>query len=80
MDVLSTIISAAKKRHCVSIQYKDSKGQISDRVTEPYELSGDVYWGYCHNKGSIRQFKIANILNAREEVTVYTPRWPVKIS
>lgn len=80
MDVISTIISGAKNRHCVAIQYKDAKGQISDRITEPYELRNDDYWGYCHMRGSIRKFKISSILNAREEATVYTPRWPVQIT
>lgn len=80
MDVLSTIISAAKNKHTVTIQYKDSKGQVSTRVTEPYELRDDSYWGYCHMRGSIRNFKIASILSATEDVTTYTPRWPIQIT
>lgn len=80
MDVLSTIISAAKKRHTVTIQYTDAKGQVSTRVTEPYELREDSYWGYCHMRGSIRNFKIANIMSATEDTTTYTPRWDVQIT
>lgn len=80
MDVLSIIMSAAKNKHTVTIQYKDSKGQVSTRVTEPYELRDDSYWGYCHMRGSIRNFKISNILNATEDATTYTPRWPVQIT
>lgn len=80
MDVLSVIISAAKKQHTVTIQYRDAKGQVTTRVTEPYELRNDEYWGYCHMRGSIRNFKIASILSATEDVTTYTPRWPIQIS
>jgi predicted DNA-binding transcriptional regulator YafY len=77
--ILENIVKAAMENKTVAITYKDTKGVISERETEPYEIKNEKYWGYCSNKNSIRQFSLANILGARITENKYIPRWEVKI-
>ena len=77
--ILENMVKAAMENKTVAITYKDAKGVITERETEPYEVRDGKYWGYCTNKGSIRQFSLANILGARITGNKYTPRWEVKI-
>lgn len=79
IDIKSVIRNAANNEHLVEISYIDSKGVLSMRRTEPYEIKGDSYYGYCLDKGGIRAFKLSNIKNAIEVPTRYNPRWAVKI-
>ena len=79
MDVTDIISKAALKNNIVEIAYKDSKGFITERVTEPYEIKDDSYYGFCVLKNGIRRFKLSNILSAKILDKKYNPRWPVKI-
>lgn len=76
---LQTVVKGAMQNKVVKIKYMDSKGIVTERETEPYEIKGDMYWGYCLNKGGIRQFHAKNILEATVTNKSYSPRWPVKI-
>ena len=78
-DILANIIKAAMEKKTVVITYKDTKGNVSERETEPYEVRGDKYWGYCKDKGNIRQFSLANVTGSRITANTYAPRWEVKI-
>ena len=80
MNILTEIQQAARNRHLVHITYVDSKGNISDRITEPYELSDDSFYGYDTEKGSIRRFKVNGIQSAKEvKDSSFSPRFPMKI-
>ena len=38
--------------------YEDSKGEVTQRHVEPYEIKGDRLFAHCLDRDSIRQFKI----------------------
>ncbi len=78
-EILANIVKAAMENKTVIITYKDKKGDMTERETEPYEVRGDKYWGYCKDKNSIRQFSLLNVTNARITQNTYIPRWEVKI-
>lgn len=78
--ILANIIKASMEKKTVTISYKNVKGVLSERETEPYEVKGDKYWGYCLDKGGIRQFSLPNILEAKITNNKYSPRWDVKIN
>lgn len=69
------ILDGIKQRRIVEITYRDSKGATSRRATEPYEIKGDKYFGYCTLKNGIRAFKLGSILDAKIIDKSYTPRW-----
>lgn len=69
---------AGQNKKILIVTYRDSKGNITKRDTEPYEIKDDKYFGYCLEKGSIRCFKLSNILNAEVSNENYVPRWEVK--
>lgn len=75
--ILTTISNAARKQKTVSITYRDEKGNVTQRETEPYELKDGRYFG--HTEKGIRGFKIDNIISAQETEHDFTPRWPIKI-
>lgn len=77
--VLANIVKAALKKKTVVITYRDSKGNVSERETEPYDIKGDKYWGYCKSKSNIRQFSLLSVSAARVTANTYIPRWEVKI-
>jgi predicted DNA-binding transcriptional regulator YafY len=79
-DTLEKIIKAAMEGKTVIIKYRDSKGVVTERETEPYEVRGNMYWGYALDKNAIRQFNMLNILGATITSRTYAPRWPVKIN
>lgn len=78
-DILPVIKHAADNYHTVEITYISSKGVTTKRVTEPYEIRGNMYFGYCLMRNSIRQFNIDNITHAKEMQQTFKPRWPVQI-
>lgn len=75
MDIEQTITGAINGRFVVEITYTDAKGNRSRRMTEPYELKGDKYFGYCLTKNSIRSFSIRSISKAVITDKNYTPRF-----
>ncbi|MDF2841708.1 MAG: hypothetical protein K0R00_134 [Herbinix sp.] len=76
-SILQTISKSARDKKMVTIIYRSSGNDISERDTEPYEIKGDQYFGGTE-KG-IRCFKLDNILSARETDKDFVPRWPIKI-
>lgn len=76
-DILSIITKAASNRHIVHITYCDSKGNVTVRDTEPYEIKDGKYFGYT--KDGIRGFVVDRIKSAKEMNTTFIPRWPIKI-
>ena len=85
MDIMDSILQAAKERKVLYIDYVDSKGQRAPRFVEPYELkpskSGDLtLWAHCQGKDQMRQFKVANITLAEIKEDTYEPRWDIKIA
>lgn len=79
MDVISEIRSAAKQRTLLNLTYRDGKGNVTSRSTEPYEIRDDSYFGFDVDKKAIRNFKIDQILSASATNTPYVPQWPVQI-
>lgn len=76
IDIIRT---GAKDLKTVVITYQSKDGTITERETEPYDISNGKYWGYCLSSQGIRQFTIGNILTLYVTDTNYRPRWPVKI-
>jgi predicted DNA-binding transcriptional regulator YafY len=76
---LEELRRAAKELKTVQIQYVNQKGEISVRETEPYEIRDGKYWGFCVEKGSIRQFNLERIREAHTTNFRFKPRWPVQI-
>lgn len=77
-DIVSTIEKAGREKRVLNITYRDSKGEITTRDTEPYEIKDGAYWGYSVDKGQIRRFSLQNILSAKITERLYSPRWEVK--
>jgi predicted DNA-binding transcriptional regulator YafY len=63
-NIYNVIASSAKDLVLVKIGYKDSKGSLSERTTEPYEIKNGKYYGFCLNKGGIRAFDLEGITYA----------------
>jgi predicted DNA-binding transcriptional regulator YafY len=80
MDPISEIRKAAKDRVLLEIEYKNSGGDVTTRLTEPYELRGESYFGFDVEKDGIRNFKLSNILSASVTTRSFVARWPIKIS
>jgi predicted DNA-binding transcriptional regulator YafY len=77
-DVVETIKRAGKLKNTVIITYMDSKGEVTTRETEPYEIKDGAYYGYCLTKNGIRRFVLTGIMSASMTNTIYSPRWEVK--
>jgi predicted DNA-binding transcriptional regulator YafY len=80
MDPVSEIRKAAKDRVLLEVEYKNSSGEVTTRLTEPYELRGDSYFGFDVEKDGIRNFKLSSILSASATIKPFVARWPIKIS
>lgn len=76
---ISKIQNAGATQTMLSIKYKDKKGNLSERVVEPYKLQGNDFWGYDPLKESIRRFKIKNIQSAKNTKRKYEPRWEIEM-
>lgn len=76
---MQDIRSAASKQRTMILMYRDSKGSISQREIEPYEIKNEGIYGYCYIKDSIRFFKLANILDTKVTNKTFIPRWPMLI-
>ena len=78
--VLNKIREAARKTNTLTITYKDSKGEVTVREGEPYELKDGGLYMYCYERNSIRLFKLDGILKAKVNVgKTFVPKWPIKI-
>lgn len=78
-DIVHTIRDAAHDLNRVSITYTDANGMVTVRETEPYEIKDGKYWGFCMERGSIRQFNLEKITSASVSKHKFVPRFPVKI-
>jgi len=47
------------------IKYRDAHGDVTEREVEPYEVKDGKLWAHCRKAGSLRQFKLTEILEAR---------------
>lgn len=69
------ILDAIQDNKIVRIRYADRNGNISVRNTEPYEIKGDKYYGYCLEKNGIRSFTMQSIMSASMTGETFTPRF-----
>lgn len=74
------IINAAGVNQMVEIKYKDSKGNVSTRMVEPYKLDQNEFWAYDPEKEGIRHFKLKNIKALKPAKATYEPRWSVEMN
>ena len=79
MSVLTLIKQTGHAHKILTIDYRDSKGVVSRREVEPYEIKNGYFFGYDIDKDEIRQFKITSILAAEPTEESFTPRWPIKL-
>jgi len=79
MDFNKAVKEAAKNRVLLDITYRDGKGVISDRRTEPYELKDGSYFGYDVNKQGIRNFKLDGITDAVVTKIPFIAQWEIQI-
>lgn len=79
MSVITDIKQAGKEKKLLKITYRKSSGEVSERITEPYEIKLGKYWGYDTEKDEIRQFFIVNILSTEVLEETYEPRWDIKV-
>lgn len=77
--VIDVIREAARDLRIVTITYQDSKGMMTLRDVEPYEIKDGKLWAYCLLSGAIRQFTLGRILHIEILDATYRPRWAVKI-
>lgn len=75
MNIIEIINSGILQRKIIKITYRDKKGNVSQRRTEPYEIKGDKYYGYCLDKKSIRSFNIGGITRAELTDVNFEPKW-----
>lgn len=78
-DLTKKIIRAGMNSNTVNITYTDSKGNLSTREVEPYEVRGNSFFGYCLNKNSIRRFDFDKVRSAEITNNKFIPRWALKI-
>jgi predicted DNA-binding transcriptional regulator YafY len=79
-EAMDNIIQGATNLRTVSIRYRDSSGDLSERVIEPYEIKNGKLFGYCQSRAGIRAFKTENILAAVATNTAFEPKYPIKIT
>lgn len=79
VDIYSLIQQAAKNTRLLNITYVDSKGKVTSRVVEPYEIKEGKLYAYCQSRHGIRTFKLQSIHNAIVEPHTFTPRFPIYI-
>ncbi len=76
------IFDAISSHTLVEIDYRDQKGNITQRRVEPYQLvMKDYAWymyGYCLKRNGFRYFKVIRINGFKAMKTVFEPR-PVPV-
>ena len=75
MGIEAKLSEFIKDNIVAEIMYKDSKGGVSTRDIEPYEIKDGSVYGYCLSKNSIRNFKISNILLIKTKGKKFIPRY-----
>jgi predicted DNA-binding transcriptional regulator YafY len=79
INIIDTVKKAGALNKIVSIRYIDSKGTISERMIEPYEIKEGKLYGYCLKSDGTRAFKLDNILGATMTESSFVPRWPIQL-
>lgn len=77
VNVYDVIAQAAQTTRLLTITYIDSKGQVSSRTVEPYEVKDGKLYAFCHKAQNIRAFKLDHIQQAVLEAHTYQPRFPI---
>jgi predicted DNA-binding transcriptional regulator YafY len=82
--MLDQIIAAANAGKTVIINYVGTKGDVSIREVEPYEVRVDPkgrrhLYAFCTDKQSIRMFEIDRIKQVLATENAYEARWPLKM-
>jgi predicted DNA-binding transcriptional regulator YafY len=75
----SCIEKAARQLNLLRFEYTDSKGNVTIRTVEPYELRDGSFFAFCLTRNEIRNFSLNGISNTEVLRDVYAPRWDVKI-
>lgn len=60
--IIPYIVHGATNRKKVAIEYRDTKGNVSKRIIEPFTWRNNQIVAWCHERGAWRQFKPAQIL------------------
>lgn len=55
------IVHAAVNRKKMAMQYRSNKGEVKNRLVEPFTWRNGSLVAFCHEAGSWRNFKPANI-------------------
>lgn len=79
MPIINKLQEASKKQSTVRLSYSDSKGVVSVREVEPYEIKEDKLYAFCLGKQSIRAFKLSKIHSLEVTNNIFKPRFPVMI-
>jgi hypothetical protein len=77
--IMDTIRRAEQQNKVLSLAYKDSKGDVTERSGEPYEIKDGGLYMYCYLRNSIRLFKLSNIMSAKVTNQTFVPKFPMKI-
>jgi predicted DNA-binding transcriptional regulator YafY len=77
--MMDNIQRAAKSLNTITILYRDSKGNVSNREGEPYEIKNNGLYMFCYLRNELRFFKLDNIMDVRITQNKFTPRFPIKI-
>ena len=77
---LGKIEEAGHKRRNIRITYTDSKGDITIRTVEPYEVKDNKLYAYCTVRQGIRAFKLERIQSVEITEQTFEPRFPVKLA
>jgi predicted DNA-binding transcriptional regulator YafY len=78
-QAMANITQGATEFRTVALRYRDTSGDLSERVVEPYEIKGGKLFAYCQSRAGIRAFKVENILAAVLTDTSFEPKFPIKI-
>jgi predicted DNA-binding transcriptional regulator YafY len=76
---MSVIKKSGISNYVVKLKYIDSKGTITERMIEPYEIKEGKLYGYSIKDDGIRSFKIESVLDATKTESKFVPRWPIKL-
>lgn len=59
---LPYIVQAATNRKKIAVEYRDTKGNVSKRVLEPFNWKNGQLIAYCHERGAWRSFKLGQMM------------------
>lgn len=75
MGIEAKLSEFIKDNIVAEIMYKDSKGSVSTREVEPYEIKDGSMYAYCLSKNALRKFKLSNILLVKTRGEKFIPRY-----